>query len=1389
MNFSKTILFLASIAPAVFAQYKVVLNPYEGVDWGTYGKYKAAFHVHTTSSDGDDNASDMLKTHYLRDFSIVAVTDHGVLTESWSEEPKRAATDKEFLAFYSSKPKKYLTKQEENQIINGEYDRIDPDNITNRTQPGGMIGLKCGIELLANAEMYTSSDTHIDIGHSFTAGACNLSYSSKDSITKVLKLSAAAGGVNYIHHPGRYTGGGYADDSAAGAAISNNRIYIDKYVKLLKETSALGMEIMNKRDYESKSDRVLYDNILKVLAPDKRPVWAFSSDDSHNIDEVGWSFNVMLLPELSETATIESMKKGAFYAVARVDRRECINHKFLGQDTPERKATPEAAKNFLPQSVPSISKIAVDKERGIITITGDDYTTIEWIADGVKIATGNTLDMNRQEYEGKIFHYVRAQLKSTTGIAYTQPFYVQNPNFKIDPWYTIPTGLTALEEDKLSSVLLPAGWAWVDGNQAVEYGSQTYKAIFTPSDPMVYNTVTEDVSVMGKPAHLNMYEISKTGDYYYYLGRTNAQFLTDAFDMSALNGWTNAPTSIGFGTTPTPKTTIPSASRYAWTYFKKQFTINNKNFKISEIMSVSGRHQIDDAMIMYINGIEVYRYNTNGSSTEIDATVNWNSYAGNATTVQTAAQMDFTINSDYKNGTTRDAASLTNFKKAIKPGINIITCVVGNQSSGSSDLFFDLQMNITVNEKNPQPFTDISGASLKPATYTFTGSAQKPVLILGTKDLVEGVDYAAKYTNNINAGSADNAAIVEITGMGDYIGNKGLSFIINKANQPDLSITPVTGKKFGDAAFNLSAAGGNANGMVTYELVSGPGTVTSAGRVSITGAGNIVIRATKTSNENFNPVSAETTIKVDKASLTLVAENKTVSVGDPAPTYTYTVSGLVGSDTKESIITTQPSISAAAFSSSVANKTFDITISGGATTSPNYEIKTYTNGKLTIKDKTPVSISGLTAQNGTYNGSSHIGYTGTPTFTGGTPTTALTASYTGRNSTTYSSTSTAPTNAGDYTVKLTLDDDPGYSGTVSINFTIGKASLTLKADNKTISVGDIAPTTYTYTVSGLIGSDTKDIITTQPTLSVANFSSSVAKTFDITISGGATTSPNYEIKTYAKGTLTVANKTTVAITGLTAQSGPYNGQPRVGYSGTPTFTGGTPTTPLTASYTGRSGTTYSSPATAPTNAGDYTVKLSLDNDPAFKGEVSFNFAINKASLTLIADDKTISMGDPVPIYTYTVSGLVNPDTKESIITTQPILSVANFSSLAANTFDITISGGETTSQNYTIGARTDGKLTVNSAIQDSVSSSITPISPRLQKIPSSNRIAQIKNGMDLMVTNRAVVEIYGLKGNLIQRQSFKSGVYSILLEHLPRGIYIAKASFGSETKILRIVVR
>ena len=241
--------------------------------------------------------------------------------------------------------------------------------------------------------------------------------------------------------------------------------------------------------------------------------------------------------------------------------------------------------------------------------------------------------------------------------------------------------------------------------------------------------------------------VSGFGDSYYYHGRTNAAFLQESFDMSAMTSWTLAPTAIGFGSAGgtrldgtadnsiTLATTLANSTgaanagtasaRHTWTYFKKTFELP-ANFDVESIQDVLGQHRIDDALIIYINGIEVYRYNVgttnNANNVTIGATVNWGAYTGYNTDATTRP---FHINSDYTNrdmgfqstttGTQnrpnlRDAASRTNLNSALKSGTNIITCVVGQNSANSSDLWFDLELKIEYEFTPAKPCNhDMSG--------------------------------------------------------------------------------------------------------------------------------------------------------------------------------------------------------------------------------------------------------------------------------------------------------------------------------------------------------------------------------------------------------------------------------------------------------------------------------------------------------------------------------------------------------------------------------------------------------------------------------------------------------------------------------------------------------
>ena len=91
-----------------------------------------------------------------------------------------------------------------------------------------------------------------------------------------------------------------------------------------------------------------------------------------------------------------------------------------------------------------------------------------------------------------------------------------------------------------------------------------------------------------------------------------------------------------------------------------------------------------------------------------------------------------------------------------------------------------------------------------------------------------------------------------------------LSFAITKSKQELFLLDEVEDKKVGDANFFLTTTGGSGTGEVTFSLISGKAIVDEkTGEVKITGAGDIVVMATKAEDDDYQQAqSQELTIKV-----------------------------------------------------------------------------------------------------------------------------------------------------------------------------------------------------------------------------------------------------------------------------------------------------------------------------------------------------------------------------------------------------------------------------------------------------------------------------------------------------------------------------------------------
>ena len=430
----------------------------------------------------------------------------------------------------------------------------------------------------------------------------------------------------------------------------------------------------------------------------------------------------------------------------------------------------------------------------------------------------------------------------------------------------------------------------------------------------------------------------------------------------------------------------------------------------------------------------------------------------------------------------------------------------------------------------------IAGATveLSETEFTYTGQSQKPTVTVKLGDTpLTADDYDVTYSGeSINAGNYT----VTVTGKGNYSGtaNSQPTYTINKADQAALSITSSGPATYGQD-YALTTSGGSGSGAVTITVSNGTGAATVSGyTLTPTKAGTVTVTAVKAGDNNYNDgTSVSVTITINKGTYdgTKTAAGSVLAnwsgevelpgIPDGASYGTPTSSDVTGLSITDGNI-----LHYTGGSGIVKDQTYTVTVPvTGATNYDDYNITV----TLTGTDKQVLTITGVTAQNGTYNGQTQAGYTGTPSADG----------YTGDFTVTYNTTDgKAPTNAGTYTVTIAIpDSDPQYVGSIVLEFTIAQKPLTVSAPSPSVYVGGSAPElalTYTGLVAGesVTPSEAPVFTITKADGTVIALDEAVktAGTYTITWSNAdSTTFPdgaNYAIQTETTGTLTVSPRST-----------------------------------------------------------------------------------------------------------------------------------------------------------------------------------------------------------------------------------------------------------------------
>lgn len=333
----------AEAPPAPDSPQWRVQNPYDGVDWHADRQYKANFHTHTTKSDGLMNPHAVVDAYYQLGYDVLSITDHDEVTYPWTAfstlEPSSLSAAR-MLTVSHIMPSNLMFQ-----------DRV-PEEL-------GMIAIQ-GNELSMHHHMGSFFSDH--------RGTTTVSAS--------LEAIAARDGLAMLFHPGRYTRP------------------TEWHVELYRANPHLvGLEVYNQGD-RYPNDRSIWDSILTQTMPE-RPVWGYSNDDSHQRNQIGRNWNMLILPELSAAEVRRAMESGLSYYVY----------------APGGHTGPAA---------PVIHAVQVDESRGTIEITATGHDSAVWISDGELVELGATLRLYEHDDLGP---YVRAELHGPGGtVVGTQPF-------------------------------------------------------------------------------------------------------------------------------------------------------------------------------------------------------------------------------------------------------------------------------------------------------------------------------------------------------------------------------------------------------------------------------------------------------------------------------------------------------------------------------------------------------------------------------------------------------------------------------------------------------------------------------------------------------------------------------------------------------------------------------------------------------------------------------------------------------------------------------------------------------------------------------------------------------------------------------------------------------
>ena len=223
------------------------------------------------------------------------------------------------------------------------------------------------------------------------------------------------------------------------------------------------------------------------------------------------------------------------------------------------------------------------------------YTVKDDSVDYIDVASDGKLTIKKVPASGKAYVIVKAAATddyAETTKEVTVTIAKANPE--------TPTGITGKYGQKLSTVSLPGGWSWADGDTIMNagVGDNTYKANYNPTDATNYNSLS-DVNLtvnVGKgdgTISFGQTEVESTigaeppSVYFEYTGNGEVTFTSDHEDVATVDEDGDL-TIIGVGETTITASVEDSATyHYATNSVSYKLIVNKRSARIKTVPTAS----------------------------------------------------------------------------------------------------------------------------------------------------------------------------------------------------------------------------------------------------------------------------------------------------------------------------------------------------------------------------------------------------------------------------------------------------------------------------------------------------------------------------------------------------------------------------------------------------------------------------------------------------------------------------------------------------------------------------------------------------------------------------------------------------------------------------------